>query len=45
MCAPSARAKGQSDDSNLQYYASVQPGAQTLMIKAKLTLWTIRIFA
>ena len=41
---PSAGAKGQNDDSNLQCYASEQPGADTLIIKAKFTLWTIRMF-
>ncbi len=34
----SAGAKGQNDDSNLQYYTTAQPGADTLIIKAKFTL-------
>ena len=38
-------AKGQNDDSNLQNYTTAQPGAETLIIIAKFTLWTIRMFA
>lgn len=40
-----ARVERQHGDCNLHYYTAAQPGAGTLIIKAKFTLWTIRIFA
>lgn len=45
LCSARAGAKGKNDDSTLQSYTTAQPGADSLIIKTKFTLWTIRKFA